>query len=93
MSRRPKHVPALSGEVSLAGPAVFEPLAPADGTEKTCMPLAKAIMSPDEAIRWHAGTLRRAIEAAVAEGYIVETAFSLGALDRIVISATAKATT
>lgn len=52
---------------------------------------AEALLSPAEAVRWHAGLLRQAIEAARSEGYVVEAPFSLSALDRIVISATAKA--
>ena len=93
MSRRPKSVAALSGEAILSGPAVFEPLPPADGTEKTCRPLAESILSPADAVRWQAGMLRQAIEAARSEGYVVDVPFSLSMLDRIVISATAKADT
>lgn len=93
MARRPKSVPALSGEAALSGPAVFEPLPPADGTEKTSLPLAEAVLSPADAVRWQAGMLRQAIEAARTEGYVVDLPFSLAQLDRIVISATAKAAT
>lgn len=105
MSRRPKVEVVASGEVMLAGEAVFEPLPPADGTEKTSVPLGSVFyaksggygphdggpdQSADMPIRYPAVMLRKAIEAARAEGYVVQMPFRIEDLDRISVSATAK---
>lgn len=92
MARRVKIVAGeSSGQVTLSGPAVFEPLPPADGSEKISRPVADAILSPDEAVRWQAGNLRDAILSARAAGFVITTPFRLDDLDRITISATSKA--
>lgn len=91
MARRGKVVPGASGQVTLSGGNGFEPLPPADDTEKFCRPLGDAILSPDEAVRWQAGNLRDAIVSARAAGFVIATPFRLDDLDRITISATSKA--
>jgi hypothetical protein len=80
-----------TGTAALSGPAVFEPLPPADDTEKISRHIADAILSPDEAVRWQAGNLRDAILSARAAGFVITTHFRVDDLDRIVISATSKA--
>lgn len=59
--------------------------------EETTLPIqGHALLTPDEAVRWHASVLRDAVVVAQAAGFIVSLPFDISALDRIAISATAK---
>ncbi len=83
--------PRRKGKAVAGSAPVFEPLPESDSTTKTSVPVGHALLSPSEAVRWQAGLLREAIEAARAEGYVVDLPFRLADLDRIAVSATAKA--
>ncbi len=89
MVRRAKNPPVLAGEIVVTSPstASFPAKSGGLGPYEEGSPL----LSTDDAVLWQAGVLRSAIEAARAEGYVVQMPFRIEDLDRIVISATAKA--
>lgn len=79
MARRAKNTPVLDGEIVASGPAASDLV---DGSP---------LLSTEDSVLWHAGVLRSAIEAARADGYVVQMPFRVEDLGRIAVSATAKA--
>ncbi|KNY18229.1 hypothetical protein AKG11_03600 [Shinella sp. SUS2] len=102
MAPRAKMEVTTTGEALRASEAAMEPLPEADGPEKTGSVFyaksgglgpyveGSSVLSTDGVVLWQAGVLRSAIEAARAEGYVVQMPFRIEDLDRISVSATAK---